>query len=83
MVPGNKPVRLLVKLLVPLPLLVMLALVVGFGLVLQHTPRWVTAAPPVELTLPPLFAENARMLLAAVVLTVGGTGLVVNCSWLP
>jgi hypothetical protein len=80
---GCKPSRLLLKLPVPLPSLVVLALVVGFGLVLQHTPRWVTAAPPVELTVPPLFAENARMPLASAVLTVGGTGLVLNCSWLP
>ena len=51
--PGVKPVRLLVKLPVPVPSLVVLSAVVGLTLVDQHTPLAVTAAPPLSLTFPP------------------------------
>lgn len=44
---------------VPLPSVVWLPVIVGFGELLQQTPRAVTAAPPSELTVPPLDAEVA------------------------
>ena len=74
---------LLVKLPVPEPSAVWLPLIVGFCEVLQHTPRAVTAAPPVLVTLPPLVAVVLVILLAAVVVTVGATALVVKVIWLP
>ena len=69
--PAVNPVRLLVKLPVPLPLVVWLLLIVGVDEVLQHTPRAVTVNPPSLVILPPLVAEVAAMLLAAVVVSVG------------
>jgi len=53
---GLNPVIELVKLPVPVPSMVLLSLVVGFSDVLQQTPRAVTAAPPSDVTLPPLEA---------------------------
>ena len=41
--------------------------VVGFTVVLQHTPCVVIAAPPVDMTVPPEFAELAVIVLTAVV----------------
>ena len=63
---------------VPVPLVVWLLLMVGLALVLQQTPRAVTEAPPVAVTLPPLVADVAVMLETVVVVTVGGLELVVN-----
>ena len=62
---------LLVKLPMPLPSVVWLQLTVGFCEVLQHTPRAVTVAPPVAVTLPPQVAEVAMILLTMLVVTVG------------
>ena len=50
---GESPVRLLVKLPVPLPSIVLLFAVVGFEVELQQTPLAVTVAPPSEVTFPP------------------------------
>ena len=58
MVPGLNPVKLLVKLPVPIPSFVELFAVVGFCDVLQQTPRCVTELPPVALMEPPLDAEE-------------------------
>ncbi len=55
----------------PVPLLVLLFAVVGFGEVLQHTPLAVTVAPPALFTVPPLVAEVAVIFEIAVVVTVG------------
>ncbi len=69
--PGFNPVILLIKLPEPLPFVVWLSLIVGFGEVLQHTPLAVTEAPPVAVTFPPQVAEVAAMLLTVLVVTVG------------
>ena len=55
--PAVNPVILLVN--EPVPVLsevFVLRSTVGSGLVLQHTPRAVTALPPSEITVPPLVA---------------------------
>jgi hypothetical protein len=76
---------LLGKVPVPVPLLVLvLSAMVGFSNVLHTTPRAVTDAPPLELTVPPLLALVPLMLLTAVVVRVGGLALLlVKESWLP
>ena len=61
--------------------------VVGFDVVLQHTPLAVTDAPPSFVTFPPLLAEDEVIDEIAVVVTDGGFGpetvWVVKLSWLP
>lgn len=71
MVPAVRFVRLLVKLPMPLPLEVWLLLTVGFWEILQHTPRAVTAPPPLEVTLPPQEAEWFVAEDTSLVVTVG------------
>ena len=66
--------------IVPVPLVVKLFAVVGFGLVLQHTPLAVMAEPPSLLILPPLLAVVAVIALTAVVLKMGVPSVVVNCT---
>ena len=85
MVLADNPVRLLVKVPVPLPLLVVLLAVVGFWEVDQHTPLAVTVAPPSAVTFPPLVAVVWVILEAASVVTVGTTVVcpVVKLTWLP
>jgi hypothetical protein len=61
----------LVKEPVPDPSVVLKLDVVGFGLVLQHIPRCVTAEPPLEITLPPHDALEEATLLGLTVVTVG------------
>ena len=65
----------LVKLPVPAPSFVRLSEVVGCGMVLQHTPRAVTVAPPSDETSPSTWAEALVTLLTLMVLTVGGSGV--------
>ena len=65
------PVRLLVKLPVPVPLEVLLEVIVGLGDVLQQTPLEVTAAPPSEVIFPPEVAEVVVILDTIAVVTVG------------
>jgi hypothetical protein len=67
------PVRLLVKLPVPVPFEVLLLVVVGFWEVDQHIPLAVTAAPPSLVTFPPPDAEFWVIEEMAVVVTVGMT----------
>ena len=76
---------LLGKVPVPVPLLVLvLRAMVGFSNVLHTTPRAVTVAPPLELTVPPLLALVPVMLLTAAVVSVGGLALLlVKDTWLP
>lgn len=74
--PAVSPVILLVKLPVPVPFIVLLLLIVGFCEVLQHTPRAVTVAPPLEVTLPPQVAVVQAMSPTAFVVTVGKVGVV-------
>jgi hypothetical protein len=49
--------------------------VVGLAEVLTHTPRSVTAAPPSDVTFPPLTAVLSVIEVAAVVVTVGDVSL--------
>jgi hypothetical protein len=57
----------------------------GLAVMLQQTPRAVTEAPPLEVTLPPLLAVVAVIPVIAVVVTVGTTAkvVVVNVKSLP
>ena len=73
MAPGVNPVMELEKLPLPLPSVVGLLDVVGLGEVLQHTPRAVTAAPPSEVTFPPLEAVVVPVAVVVLVVTVGMT----------
>ena len=65
-----KPVILLVKLPVPLPFSEVLLAIVGFGLVLQHTPSVEMVPPPSFVTFPPVNELMDVMLLIAVVVKV-------------
>jgi hypothetical protein len=56
---------------VPVPSVVFELLVVGFAVVLQHTPRAVTVELPALVTLPPLVAVVAVTDVAEVLVTVG------------
>ncbi|OQA85061.1 MAG: hypothetical protein BWY27_01360 [Bacteroidetes bacterium ADurb.Bin234] len=69
-----KPVIALVKLPAPVPSEVLLSAIVGVSLVLQHTPRAVTVAPPSELITPPLVAVVLVTAVASLVLTTGIVG---------
>jgi len=60
----------LVKVPVPVPSEVWLAVMVGLAAVAQQTPRTVTEAPPSELMVPPEEAVVSAMDEAAVVVTV-------------
>ena len=63
--------RLLVNAPSPVPLVVLLSDVVGLADMLQQTPRAVTVAPPLSVTLPPEVAVVEVMAVIAVVVTVG------------
>lgn len=57
MVAAAKPVMALVNVPIPVPSVVLVdKAMVGFAVVLQQTPRVVTAAPPSVLIVPPLLA---------------------------
>ncbi len=76
--------RLLVKVPVPVPSVVLLLAVVGFAEVLQQTPLAVTAAPPSAVTFPPLVAVVWVILVTEVVVRVGRPfARVVKVTWLP
>ena len=73
---GNKPVIALVKMPVPVPLMVFVeSAVVGSALVLQHTPRAVTALAFWAVILPPEVAVVAPITEASVVVRVGDKSL--------
>ena len=55
--PGNNPVKLLVKLPVAAPSDVLLSEIVGVAPVLQQTPRAIMVRPLSSVILPPLIAE--------------------------
>lgn len=65
---------LLVKAPVPVPSVVLKFIVVGFWLVLQHTPLAVTVAPPSEVMFPP---EEADVAVIEIMFVVVKTGSVV------
>jgi hypothetical protein len=77
-VPGESPEIELVNTPVPLPSVVLASAVVGFAVVLQHTPRAVTADPPSAVTFPPLAAPVDVIPVIAVVVTVATTLVVVK-----
>jgi len=72
---ARSPVSELTKEPEPDPLLVELFARVGFGVVLQQTPRWLMLTPPLFVTFPPLTALLWEMELAVVVDTVGSEPL--------
>ena len=62
----------LVNIPVPVPSIVLVdKVVVGFAVVLQQTPRAVTVAPPLLVTLPPLVAVVMVMAVVVAVVIVG------------
>ena len=72
MVAGDKPPKLLTKVPVPVPLVVLVSkLMVGFGEVDHTTPRSVTDSPPSEEILPPEVAVIDEMELGKVVVIIG------------
>ena len=67
-----KPVIELVNVPIPVPSVVLVdKATVGFTVVLQQTPRTVTAAPPSEFIVPPLLAVVLVMADIAVVVITG------------
>ena len=70
---SDKPVIELVKLPVPVPSVVVSSATVGVGLVLQHTPRAVTVAPPSDVMVPPLCAVVCDIALTSAVVKTGET----------
>ena len=80
---GSKPVRALVNVPVPEPSVVLESETVGLAVVLQHTPRLVTATPPSDVTFPPLSALVPAIEDTAVVVTVGEKDRVVKDRSLP
>ena len=69
---GVKPVKLLVKLVVPVSLVVfVLSEISGLELVLHTTPLVVTFDPPFEVKVAPLFAELPLLSVTAVVVNSG------------
>jgi hypothetical protein len=71
---GARPVRLLAKLPIPVPLVVCEPVMTGLAVVPQHTPRAVTAALPSLVIEPPLVTELMVIFVTAVVVKVGITG---------
>ena len=71
---------MLVKLPVPVPSDVWEPPTVGFEVVLQHTPRAVTVAPPSFDIKPPLVTEIAVLLVKTVVVRVGITASFLQLS---
>ena len=83
MVPGNKPVILLVKLPFAVPSLVCEPVIDGLCEVLQHIPLVVTAAPPFEVIFPPDAAVVRVIPEAAVVVNEGTIAEVVKVRSFP
>jgi hypothetical protein len=82
-VPGVKPVKLLVKLPVPVPSEVLSSEIVGLCEVLQHTPLDVTGESPESLMVPPPEALVDVMEDIIVVFRVGGFSKLELLSFLP
>jgi hypothetical protein len=72
-VPAVRPVKPLVNIPIPVPLVVLAFEVVGVADVAQQIPRTVTDAPPSAVTLPPLVAVVVVIALIADVVTEGVT----------
>ena len=71
MVFGVRPVRVLINVPITVPSTVQLAVRSGFSVVFQQTPSAVSAAPPSEMTVPPLTAVVAVIFEIDAVVTVG------------
>lgn len=72
-VDAANPVRLLENTPVPAPSEVLASAIVGLTVILQHTPRSVTTAPPSPETFPPLVALVDVVAEIVVVVTIGTT----------
>ncbi len=83
MTPGFNPVMLLAKLPIPDPSLVLLSFVVGFAVVLQHTPLAVTSAPPSAVMVPPEVAEDSVFDEISIVVRLATAVRVVKVMSLP
>jgi hypothetical protein len=77
------PVRLLTKVPMLLPSVVLLFAVAGLGVVLQQTPRAVTEAPPSLVIFPPEAAVVEVTDETVAVIIVGIVVPVVKLSWAP
>ncbi len=77
--PAISPVTLLEKEPIPVPSLVFVVNeMVGFAEVLQHTPRAVTAEPPLDEIFPPEVADAAVIFDTVKVETFGVDAVVLN-----
>ena len=77
------PVTLHVKESVPVPLVTLESEMVGLAVILQHTPRYVTDAPPLDKTFPPHVADMEVIEVALVVLTLASSAVVVKTMSFP
>lgn len=66
----------------PVPLVDLLSAIVGFWLVLQHTPLSVTDDPPSFVIVPPLLAVVEVIADSSDVVKTGISANVVNFTWL-
>ena len=73
------PVTLLANEPVPLPSIVLKLAIVGFGLVLQHTPRTEIGESPSLDMLPPVEKDVPVMEVASIVVRLGLHGFQVIC----
>ena len=67
----------------PVPSVVLELAVVGFWVVLQHTPRAVTVEPPSVVIVPPIVNELVVSEVAAAVVRTGKIAVVVTVNSLP
>ena len=81
MVFGVNPVRLLAKLPVPLPSVVLEPVIVGLVAVPQQTPLAVTSAPPSPVIFPPDVATVVVIPFTEIVVKTGGEGFFLQEVW--
>ena len=81
--PAVNPVKVLVKVPLVAPSVVLLFEVVGVAVVLQQIPEIVIAEPPLDVIVPPALAAYLVILLAAVVVSVGAIAFVIKLVSVP
>ena len=81
--PAVNPVKVLVKVPVVAPLIVILSDIVGVAVVLQQIPEVVITDPPLDVIVPPALAAYLVILLAAIVVSVGAIAFVVKLVSVP
>ena len=74
MTPADRLTKKLLNVAVPVPSLVLLSAMVGFGDVLQHTPLALMALPPSLVILPPEVAVVLVILRISLVVKEGKAG---------